>query len=106
MNEKYIKISAKKELLSDMLEYIRKNIDDINSNKIIRFTFSDINDFNAYYDSYLWAQQYFITNDPTDVNYYRYYRFVSEKLDENLNIFDLLSKSDLPPGILYRICLS
>jgi len=26
--------------------------------------------------------------------------------DPSLNIFDLLSKSDLPPGILYRICLS
>ena len=23
----------------------------------------------------------------------------------NINIFDILAKSDLPPGILYRICL-
>ena len=26
--------------------------------------------------------------------------------DSSINIFDLLIKSDLPPGILYRICLS
>ena len=26
--------------------------------------------------------------------------------DPSVNIFELLSKSDLPPGILYRICLS
>lgn len=26
--------------------------------------------------------------------------------DPSINIFDILSKSDLPPGILYRICLS
>lgn len=26
--------------------------------------------------------------------------------DPSINIFDLLSNSDLPPGILYRICLS
>lgn len=25
--------------------------------------------------------------------------------DSNINIFDLLSESDLPPGVLYRICL-
>ena len=26
--------------------------------------------------------------------------------DSSVNIFDLLTKSDLPPGVLYRICLS
>ena len=26
--------------------------------------------------------------------------------DSSVNIFDLLVKSDLPPGVLYRICLS
>lgn len=26
--------------------------------------------------------------------------------DPSINIFDILSNSDLPPGILYRICLS
>ena len=26
--------------------------------------------------------------------------------DPSINIFEILSKSDLPPGILYRICLS
>ena len=26
--------------------------------------------------------------------------------DTSVNIFDLLVKSDLPPGVLYRICLS
>ena len=26
--------------------------------------------------------------------------------DRSINIFDLLVKSDLPPGVLYRICLS
>ena len=26
--------------------------------------------------------------------------------DPSVNIFDLLVKSDLPPGVLYRICLS
>jgi small subunit ribosomal protein S10 len=26
--------------------------------------------------------------------------------DTSINIFDLLVKSDLPPGVLYRICLS
>ena len=26
--------------------------------------------------------------------------------DASVNIFDLLVKSDLPPGVLYRICLS
>jgi small subunit ribosomal protein S10 len=26
--------------------------------------------------------------------------------DSSINIFDLLVKSDLPPGVLYRICLS
>jgi small subunit ribosomal protein S10 len=26
--------------------------------------------------------------------------------DPKINIFEILSKSDLPPGILYRICLS
>nr|YP_010594940.1 ribosomal protein S10 [Stephanopyxis turris]WAJ57675.1 ribosomal protein S10 [Stephanopyxis turris] len=26
--------------------------------------------------------------------------------DTNVNIFDLLSESDLPSGVLYRICLS
>ena len=25
--------------------------------------------------------------------------------DSSINMFDLLSKSDLPPGILYKICL-
>lgn len=26
--------------------------------------------------------------------------------DSTVNIFDLLAKSELPPGVLYRICLS
>ncbi len=26
--------------------------------------------------------------------------------DPSINIFEILAKSDLPPGILYRICLS
>jgi len=26
--------------------------------------------------------------------------------DSTINIFDLLSESELPPGVLYRICLS
>jgi len=26
--------------------------------------------------------------------------------DSSINIFDLLVQSDLPPGVLYRICLS
>jgi len=26
--------------------------------------------------------------------------------DPTINIFDLLSESDLPPGVLYRICIS
>ena len=33
-------------------------------------------------------------------------RILDISYDPSLNIFDLLSKSDLPPGILYRICLS
>ena len=33
-------------------------------------------------------------------------RILDISYDQSINIFDLLSKSDLPPGILYRICLS
>ena len=33
-------------------------------------------------------------------------RVLDISYDPSINIFDLLSKSDLPPGILYRICLS
>jgi small subunit ribosomal protein S10 len=33
-------------------------------------------------------------------------RILDISYDPSINIFDLLSKSDLPPGILYRICLS
>ena len=33
-------------------------------------------------------------------------RILDISYDPSVNIFDLLSKSDLPPGILYRICLS
>ena len=32
-------------------------------------------------------------------------RILDISYDPSVNIFDLLSKSDLPPGILYRICL-
>jgi len=32
-------------------------------------------------------------------------RILDISYDPSINIFDLLSKSDLPPGILYRICL-
>ena len=32
-------------------------------------------------------------------------RILDISYDSNINIFDILSKSDLPPGILYRICL-
>ena len=33
-------------------------------------------------------------------------RVLDISYDPSVNIFDILSKSDLPPGILYRICLS
>ena len=33
-------------------------------------------------------------------------RILDISYDPNINMFELLSKSDLPPGILYRICLS
>lgn len=33
-------------------------------------------------------------------------RILDISYDPSINIFELLSKSDLPPGILYRICLS
>ena len=33
-------------------------------------------------------------------------RILDISYDPCIDIFDLLSKSDLPPGILYRICLS
>jgi small subunit ribosomal protein S10 len=32
-------------------------------------------------------------------------RILDISYDPSINIFELLSKSDLPPGILYRICL-
>ena len=32
-------------------------------------------------------------------------RIIDISYDPEVNIFDLLSKSDLPPGILYQICL-
>ena len=33
-------------------------------------------------------------------------RVLDISYDSSINMFELLSKSDLPPGILYRICLS
>lgn len=33
-------------------------------------------------------------------------RILEVSYDSTINIFDLLSESDLPPGVLYRICLS
>jgi small subunit ribosomal protein S10 len=33
-------------------------------------------------------------------------RILDISYDPSINIFDVLSKSDLPSGILYRICLS
>ena len=33
-------------------------------------------------------------------------RILDISYDSNVNIFEILSKLDLPPGILYRICLS
>ena len=33
-------------------------------------------------------------------------RVLDISYDPSINMFDILSKSDLPPGILYRICLS
>jgi small subunit ribosomal protein S10 len=33
-------------------------------------------------------------------------RIIEIYYDSSVNIFDLLVKSDLPPGVLYRICLS
>jgi len=33
-------------------------------------------------------------------------RVLDISYDPSINMFELLSKSDLPPGILYRICLS
>ena len=33
-------------------------------------------------------------------------RIIDIYYDSNINIFDLLSDSDLPSGVLYRICLS
>ena len=33
-------------------------------------------------------------------------RILEISYDSTINIFDLLSESELPPGILYRICLS
>jgi len=33
-------------------------------------------------------------------------RILEISYDSTINIFDLLSESDLPPGVLYRICLS
>ena len=33
-------------------------------------------------------------------------RILDISYDPDINMFELLSKSDLPPGILYRICLS
>ena len=33
-------------------------------------------------------------------------RILDISYDSSMNMFELLSKSDLPPGILYRICLS
>ena len=33
-------------------------------------------------------------------------RILNISYDPSVNMFELLAKSDLPPGILYRICLS
>ena len=33
-------------------------------------------------------------------------RVLDISYDPSVNMFDILAKSDLPPGILYRICLS
>jgi small subunit ribosomal protein S10 len=33
-------------------------------------------------------------------------RILEISYDSTINIFDLLSESELPPGVLYRICLS
>ena len=33
-------------------------------------------------------------------------RVLDISYDSSINMFEILSKSDLPPGILYRICLS
>ena len=33
-------------------------------------------------------------------------RILDISYDSSVNMFDILAKSDLPPGILYRICLS
>ena len=33
-------------------------------------------------------------------------RVLDISYDSSVNMFDILAKSDLPPGILYRICLS
>ena len=33
-------------------------------------------------------------------------RILDISYDSEINMFDILAKSDLPPGILYRICLS
>ena len=33
-------------------------------------------------------------------------RVLDISYDPDINMFDILAKSDLPPGILYRICLS
>ena len=33
-------------------------------------------------------------------------RILDISYDPSINMFELLTKSDLPPGILYRICLS
>ena len=33
-------------------------------------------------------------------------RIIEIYYDASVNIFDLLVKSDLPPGVLYRICLT
>jgi small subunit ribosomal protein S10 len=32
-------------------------------------------------------------------------RILDIHYDSNINIFDLLAESELPPGVLYRICL-
>ena len=35
-----------------------------------------------------------------------YKRIIEIYYDASVNIFDLLVKSDLPPGVFYRICIS
>lgn len=82
----------------------KKLIDSIKTNDVVKFSLVSLPTEKRIYCVLRSPHVYKDSREHFEIRVHK--KILDIYYDPSINIFDILSNSDLPPGILYRICLS